>query len=249
MTPFMIPSIRLLAMSALHLAFCLVATAAEPAPVAAMPTTHTERTIEGWKVRIDDRLLAADDGDAHTRILKSLESRLSDINAVVGEPQLTKLKEVTIVVDQSHGSLVPMQYHPDAGWLKENGYDPELVHCVHIPVAAALIQLRQINVQPWCLLHELAHAYHDQVLGFDEARVLAAYRKFKASGHGDNCLQITGQRVPHYGLTDQKEFFSEMTEAYFGTNDFFPFNRGELMEAEPEIHQLMESIWAPKPTK
>jgi hypothetical protein len=36
-----------------------------------------------------------------------------------------------------------------------------------------------------------------------------------------------------------------MTEAYFGTNDFFPFNRGELMTAEPEIYQLMKEIWGP----
>jgi len=34
---------------------------------------------------------------------------------------------------------------------------------------------------------------------------------------------------------DQKEFFAEMTEACFGMNDFFPFNRAELMTAEPEI--------------
>jgi hypothetical protein len=44
-------------------------------------------------------------------------------------------------------------------------------------------------------------------------------------------------------LTDQKEFFAEMTEAYFGMNDFFPFNRGELKDAEPEIHALMKKIW------
>ena len=30
----------------------------------------------------------------------------------------------------------------------------------------------------------------------------------------------------HYALTNHKEFFAEMSEAYFGMNDFFPFNRG-----------------------
>jgi hypothetical protein len=38
------------------------------------------------------------------------------------------------------------------------------------------------------------------------------------------------------------EFFAEMTEAYFGVNDFFPFNRAELKEAEPEIYRLMVEI-------
>ncbi|MGO9112581.1 MAG: hypothetical protein ACLP9L_25400 [Thermoguttaceae bacterium] len=32
-----------------------------------------------------------------------------------------------------------------------------------------------------------------------------------------------GQHVRHYALTDHKEFFAEMSEAYFGMNDFFPF--------------------------
>jgi hypothetical protein len=54
-----------------------------------------------------------------------------------------------------------------------------------------------------------------------------------------------GKRVRHHALTDQKEFFAEMTEAYFGLNDFFPFNRAELMTAEPEIFELLQAIWGP----
>ena len=124
-----------------------------------------------------------------------------------------------------------------------------MFRCVHIPIAAQLIQPRQINVQPWCVLHELANAYHDQVLGFDEPRIQAAYERYKKSGHGDKVLLITGQRVRHYALTDHKEFFAEMTEAYFGTNDFFPFNRAELMTDEPEIYRLLQEIWGPVQTE
>ena len=36
-----------------------------------------------------------------------------------------------------------------------------------------------------------------------------------------------------------------MTESYFGLNDFFPFNRAELMTAEPAIYELMQAIWGP----
>jgi hypothetical protein len=49
--------------------------------------------------------------------------------------------------------------------------------------------------------------------------------------------------VRHYALTDQKEFFAEMSESYFGMNDFFPFNREELQKAEPELFKLMEDVW------
>jgi len=118
---------------------------------------------------------------------------------------------------------------------------------VHFPVAADVPTPRNIREQPWMVLHELAHAYHDQVLGFDEPRIRAAYERYKASGHGDAALLFDGKRVRHYALTDEKEFFAEMTEAYFGTNDFFPFNRAELMTGEPEIFELLEAIWKAAP--
>ena len=54
----------------------------------------------------------------------------------------------------------------------------------------------------------------------------------------------------HYALTDHKEFFAEMTESYFGSNDFFPFNRAELKDAEPEVYELMKQVWeSPGPNR
>ena len=177
------------------------------------------------------------------------KAKLADIKAVVPEDKLKKLQAVTIVLDLTHGKLGSMQYHPDAGWLKANGYSPDLAKCVHIPRAADLPTKRNINEQPWVILHELAHAYHDQVLGFDEPRIQEAYEKYKKSGRGEKTLLFNGTRVRHYALTNHKEFFAEMTEAYFGVNDFFPFNRAELKEAEPEIYDLMARVWETPPVK
>lgn len=47
-------------------------------------------------------------------------------------------------------------------------------------------------------------------------------------------------------MTTPQEFFAEMTEAYFGVNDFYPFNRAELKESEPEIFELLQEIWTAK---
>lgn len=56
-------------------------------------------------------------------------------------------------------------------------------------------------------------------------------------------MRFDGERERHYGLTDPKEFFAEMTEAYFGVNDFYPFNRAELRGSQPELYQLLDEIW------
>jgi hypothetical protein len=214
-------------------------------PDPAKPTSHTVRNIEGWTVRVDDRLLQPPGDGLGGRALRFLEYKLADIKAVVAADRLAKLQAVPIVLDLTHGRLRTMQYHPSAGWLKEHGYSTSLTKCVHIPEAADLPTARNINEQPWVVLHELAHAYHDQVLGFDEPRILEAYKRFQESGHGEAALLYNGKRVRHYGLTDPKEFFAEMSEAYFGMNDFFPFNRAEQMTAEPEIYDLLKTIWGP----
>jgi Mlc titration factor MtfA (ptsG expression regulator) len=98
------------------------------------------------------------------------------------------------------------------------------------------------------VLHELAHAYHDQVLDFENPEIQAAWKRFKESGRYESVLQIDGRMERHYGLTDPKEFFAEMSEAYFGMNDFFPFNRAELKREEPELFSLLLKIWGPLPS-
>ena len=37
---------------------------------------------------------------------------------------------------------------------------------------------------------------------------------------------------------------AESTEAFFLRNDFFPFNRAELKQHDPEMEQLLASLWA-----
>ncbi|MDY3563066.1 hypothetical protein R5W23_004565 [Gemmata sp. JC673] len=213
------------------------------------PTSRTMKTVEGWTVQVDDRLLTAPNDDLGAKALRFLENKLADIKIVVPADKVKKLQEVAIVLDLTHGNLGPMQYHPSAGWLKANGYSADLARCVHLPRAADLVTRRNVREQPWVILHELAHAYHDQVLGFDHPRVKEAYENFKKSGRGEKTLLHNGERVRHYALTNPMEFFAEMTESYFGANDFFPFNRAELKESEPEIYELMQTIWDSPPNK
>jgi hypothetical protein len=217
-----------------------LAAAAEPPP---KPTSHTPRDLEGWTVHIDNRLLGGPDKELGDRALRLLANRLYDVRLVVPADKVKRLQQVPIWLDRTHGKLRPAQYHPSAAWLKENGFSEALAKAVHIPDAAEFASVRHQRVQPWSVLHELAHAYHDQVLGFDHAEVRAAWERFRDSGKYKSVLHINGKQVVHYALTNQKEFFAEMTEAFFGTNDFFPFNRAELQREEPELYTLLGKIW------
>ena len=227
------------------LALLSIPLAAANAPV--LPTAHTTRNIEGWNVRVDDRLLKGGGAAMGERAIKLLTARLVAITIVVPEKALAKLRAITIELDLDYGGLRTMQYHPDAGWLKSHGYGESLAKCVHIPGAEEFLSPFENHRMPWVVLHELAHGYHDQVLGFDEPRVVSAWEGFCASGKYKSVLTSPGPMREHYALTDPKEFFAEMTECYFGSNDFYPFVTGELKQAEPGIFGLMAEIWGPLP--
>lgn len=228
----------------LLLAVASSARAAEPSP---NPTAHTRREVEGWPVQVDHRLLNGADAALGELALKLLANRLYEIKLVVPADKVKRLQQVTIYLDRDHGKLTAMQYHPSKGWLKSNGYAEQLAKCVHIPEAARFASPRHHHQQPWAVLHELAHAYHDQVLDFNNDRIKAAWARFKDSGKYEKVAHIDGKPRKHYALTNPMEFFAEMSEAYFGLNDFYPYHRAELKQAEPELFDLLKDIWGPTP--
>ena len=214
---------------------------------APLPTAHTTQKIEGWTIRVDNRLLEGEHKPTGDQALKLLAARLIAITTVMPEKSLEKLRSVTIQLDLNHGKLTAMQYHPSAGWLKANGYSPELARCVHIPEVSDFLSPSENLRMPSVVLHELAHAFHDQTIGFDDPRVVAAWEKFCKNESYKSVMTTLGHNRDHYGLTNPQEFFAEMTESYFGTNDFYPFVAGELQQAEPEIFVLLSEIWGPLP--
>ncbi|HON93453.1 MAG TPA: hypothetical protein PKZ07_17935 [Sedimentisphaerales bacterium] len=203
------------------------------------------RQIEGWTVSVDPSLLEGEHSEMGGRAMKMLANHLQRIAILVPQEQLARMQKLGIWIEHHHPTLGAMQYHPSVGWLKSHGHDPRLAKKVHIPRAESLLSRHQMIKHPAVVLHELAHAYHDQYLGSDEPRIVEAYEKAKAAGTYENVLLYTGQRVRHYAMTDQKEYFAEGTEAYFYRNDFYPFVRAELKEHDPVLHDLLSDIWGP----
>ena len=134
-----------------------------------------------------------------------------------------------------------MCYHVSSDWLRANGYNPDKEGSVEVGNARAFLDWT--HAQPWMVLHELAHAYHHQVLGPDDPAVTAAWRSKVDSGDYDQVLHVSGDRRRHYALTNDQEYFAETTESYFGTNDFHPFVQAELRLVDPDGYALMEETW------
>jgi len=201
------------------------------------------RDIEGWTVHVDPAMLDGEHSQAGAEALKMLANHLQRIRILMPEDRLKKMQTLEIWIEHRHPELHAMQYHPDVKWLTARGYDPRLAKKVHITTARGLLSRGQMLKHPFVILHELAHAYHDQVLGFDHPGIIEAYKKAKASGKYDKVLSHSGRMVRHYAATNPKEYFAEATEAYFYRNDFYPFVRAELKQHDPVLHDLLVEIW------
>lgn len=209
------------------------------------PTSHyEERRIEGWRVLVNRGFLR-DDPELSGETLKLLSAQLYQVRRAVPEAAVAKLQKVAIWVERAEGHHPCMAYHPDAGWLRDHNMNPDKARCVEI--AGAKNFLRWTLDQPWMVLHELAHAYHDQFLdGFGNREIAAAYKAAIEAKRYESVLHVRGGDRKAYATTNPMEYFAENTEAYFGTNDFYPFVRPELKKHDPAAYELLEKLWGVK---
>ncbi len=222
------------------------------------PTTaYRVHHLEGWEVLVNGRFLESNPPRAE-KTLELLRFQLYQIVRRLRPEAVANLRKVRIWVELDEPHHPCMAYHPDAGWLRAHGMNPDKARCVEIANAENF--LAWTLDQPWMVLHELAHAYHHQWLpdGFGNPAIKGAFERAKGAGLYDAVLRVGGVKAKAYALTNPQEFFAEASEAYFGTNDFYPFVRPELRILDPATHDLLERIWengtrgqaaGPTPTK
>ncbi len=231
-------------MSRLALALILGSPLAVPTtddPLPFPPTdSYLSRSIEGWTVRVN-RTFPAQHPALCAEVLDLLGRQLAEIARVVPAPALARLRAIPVWVEYDEPNHPCMCYHVDRGWLRDHAMNPDKAKGIEI--ADARNFLDWTRDQPWMVLHELAHGYHDRELGFDHPPIVAAHEAARESGTYDKVLRISGRDDRHYALTNPTEYFAELTECYFGTNDFYPFVRAELRRHDPAGLEAIERAW------
>ncbi len=142
-------------------------------------------------------------------------------------------------------------YHPSSGWLSANGHNPDKALSVEIANASNFIAWTELN-QPYMVLHEMAHLIHHQYFGHDYHAISNAFIEAKASGKYESVPYFDGENTYEraaYAMENDQEFFAELSEAYFGRNDYYPFDYDELKEFDTLGFHLMESAWGAPPGK
>ena len=224
--------------SLLLLLLPLAAPAATNRPPFEPTASYTETRMEGWTVRVSSRLVAQPELDRLVRL--EIGGQLARVRRQLPAAAVDRLTNVVFWLELD-GPVAGGCHHPSRGWLVENGFNPDKAGGIEF--GNARHALDWVRDQPCMALHELAHAYHFQVLGFGDPRPRALYEAARASGRYESVRKAHGKRQRHYALSNEKEFFAEMTESYFGVNDFFPFVYAELEDADPATARGIAELW------
>jgi hypothetical protein len=219
---------------------CLMDDAGTKPTTPPTPTAdYAVESIRGWTVRVNPALLADESLWRATR--EELDHQLYAITRVIPQPALDRIREIEIWAELEMPKTACMCYHVSKDWLIPNGYNGDKEGSVEIGNAQAFLDWTK--GQPWMVLHELAHGYHDQVFGYDDEAIIEGWQRMVDRGVYEEVGHISGTPRRHYALTNQMEWFAETTEALFGTNDFHPYVRSELRTVDPEGAALVERLW------
>lgn len=212
----------------------------DPLPRFILTDAYQSRNLAGWTVLVSP-VLTTSHPELAQKTLRELEDQLKRISRVVPDASLRHLQQIRIWTEYRDRHYPGTCYHPDGVWLKNRGYNPEKAGCVEIANAENF--LAWSDDRPGMILHELAHAYHHQVIGQGHEGLKQAYINAKQSGHYDRVRHISGEQRRHPAKNSVTEYFARGTEAFFGTGCYYPFNRVDLKKADPTLHQLLETLY------
>jgi len=173
--------------------------------------------------------------------LGAIDAQLASIAAALPAARVASLRLVPIWLEDKVPGMEVLVYHWTDGWLREHGLNPAKADSIDIPDAQAF--LLNVGDQPGMLLHELTHAYHMRALGEQNEEIQRAYRSAMAAGLYERVRSVSGGEGPAYARTNEKEYFAEITEAYFLRNEVYPFTREELRAYDPGGYALVEALW------
>jgi hypothetical protein len=199
--------------------------------------------LEGWTVELNAALIRDNPSLAGTT-LDGLRRQLKDIVGRVPAVRVAELRRITVWIEpqQGPGDEPQLVHHPTGStWPEDHGYPPAQRGSIKIRNAQHFVnRLQGVYAQ---VLHEFAHAYHEVILGFDDRSVANAFENAIQTGLHQSVAYKGGGSKRSYALTNHKEYFAELSEAYFGSNDYFPFNRAELQSYDPIGFAAVRAAW------
>jgi dipeptidyl-peptidase-4 len=207
-------------------------------PVSLSFQYHLEH-LRGWEVHVESGLYR--NKEMWGKVGSLLDAKLAEIERRLPVPVVERLRKVHIWMHLNREGCPGGVYHPSRDWLVNHDLNPQWARGVEFGNAQNFLDWEW--TQPSMVIHEMSHAWHHQVLGYDHAETKDLYRKVASQNKLESVIYCRGGKQRAYGLNNHQEMFAEFSEAWWGTNDFYPFVRGELLAEFPDVAILMGKAW------
>jgi hypothetical protein len=217
-------------------------------PAKESPPGYYTRAIAGFKTTISNTAYNRSD-EAEGQPLGCIESEFAKLREIFPNRIAKQLAAVPVWIEWDHAdalspTALAVYYSTEGEGLWREGIDPRKQKAVCILSLKAVYEAKSTGrMKKTVILHELAHAVHDQMIGFDNSFVYNAFRQSRARGLYDQVKHDPDGRMgPAYAATNSAEYFAELSGAYLDRLDYFPHNASELRDHDSVGYEIMEKV-------
>ena len=201
--------------------------------------------VAGFTVLADPRVIEPPEKQTISP-LQVLEGELKILGRLVHTQALAELRKLVIWAEWDEvqplgngreGNALAVYYGGSQRGMLQSGRNPLKANNISILSMRNLTREHQPGQQSdrCVLLHEVVHAVHHTILGFNNPQIEAAYLQALERGKLER---------GSYAATSAAEFFAEMSCAYLDRLQYFPRDRDELRQHDPVTFQLLARLWS-----
>lgn len=200
-----------------------------------------------WSFEVEKQLL--DEAPAiASKALKRLQDNLDEAFRIlpkVAHPVLLELKLFVLYGPKSRGGGYDngLEYCANNAPKFREYLDERWSRCIVVHCAENYTEISNL----WALksvLHELGHAHHKENWAEDQEDIKSAWKNAVDKKLYLNVKDDKGKVIPKaYALTNQLEYFAELTAIYFGRCNYAPFNRADLKKYDPVGFAMIQKMW------
>jgi hypothetical protein len=215
-----------------------------------VPKGYTQQELEGFTLYVNQQVLDHPRDRWGRPTLSVLEHELNDLRRILVPRIFKVLQDVPVWVEWDNNSnavpgAVAVYYGGDGKQLESVGVNPQKSQCIEIVSLRILGEIRHPGtaLQQIIILHEMSHAVHHRLLGYDNPELNAIFQQAVDRKLYDKVNDRFGRQTKAYARTSAAEYFAEISCAYLDSCNYFPFNYQQLQGYDPAGFAFVERVW------
>ena len=211
------------------------------------PKKYIKTIIHGFKIYYDTLVFKED-----PEIKNELSNDLFKITEMINPSILAVFQKYSIYVNKSitYGHYdnpingEGIAFHADIKYMKQNNMDTSKFYNIEIYNINDYLEWKKVQI--YILFHEFTHAFHHYI-GKSRQDIIETYQNamnnnlYDKVKHEYSLGKFNTQRA--YAALNEFEYFAQLSEAYFGRCNYFPFNKNELKGHDIDGYNLCQKIW------